>query len=101
MQLFDPGDLGLREAVERELLQRRPAPERERLVQRHERQGRVGSGARLVDELLESMQVELSRFETQKIAGRTGDDQPVHAAAPSRLERAAQVRDVRVKDVRG
>ena len=72
-QLLEAGDLALRERLVRELLQRRPAPERERfselacaLVGRRR--------LRVVEERLRPVHVELARLDAQQVPGRLGDD---------------------------
>ena len=69
--LFQPSDLGRRERQRGDLGQRRPAPERERLVQRRRGLLRVARGQRLatiLDAPLEALDIELARSHPQPVA---------------------------------
>ena len=58
-QLLQPRDLGLEGRLVGQVGERRPAPQRERLVQQRRRGGRVGGRAALGRESLEAEEVEL------------------------------------------
>ena len=60
-KLLEAGDLGLGEALERELAERRPAPERERF-----------GVPTLPVQALEALEVELSLVDPEQIAGSLG-----------------------------
>ena len=92
-------DLGLRERLEREVGQRRAAPQRRRLAQTGRRLlGTAGreQAAPLFDEPLEPVGVELSRPDAELVA-RCGRDQDV-GVVPKRL---AQARDVHLHGLHG
>ena len=72
-QLFEPRDLALRERLEGEIRQRRPAPQRQRLLV-----------ALLGDQPLEAMEIELLVADPEQVAGRPRL-QPVVAQQPPQL----------------
>ena len=69
-QLLEPRDLALRERLEREVRQRRPPPQRQRLVV-----------TLLLEQPLESMQVELAVVDPEHVARRPRLD-PIVAQQP-------------------
>ena len=86
-QLLQAGDLALAERLEREVGQRRAAPQRERLAQRPRGRPPIWSRARRGEEPLEAVQVERVRPEPQLVARRPRHDDPVPVAVPGGLER--------------
>jgi hypothetical protein len=84
-ELFDPLDLAAGEVVVGDLVERRAAPERERLRQRLR--------TPVVDRALETVGVELARLDAEQVAGLAGDE-PV-------AELLAQERDRVADDLRG
>jgi hypothetical protein len=72
-QLVQPGDLGLSERLVRQVGERRPPPQIESVAQQLRRR-RGSCAAGLGDELLEALEVELTRLEAQDVAGRARDD---------------------------
>ena len=91
--LFQPRDRRLRERVVGEVCKRRPAPQRERLVQPVRGSLRIRS-RRLVAQPLEAVEVEPAGLDPQRVPGRPRQD---HVGA----ERPAQLRDVDVEALRG
>ena len=85
-QLLQAADLEARERLGGDVVERRPAPQRERLARRA-----VG------DEPLEAPRVDLAGAEPQLIAAAAGDDLRAVAAAPERL---AQLGDVDLHHLR-
>src|SRR5206468_4197228 len=82
-ELVETGDLRLRERLEREIRERRPAPERERLAQLA--RARLGvRAARLRDEPLEPCEVELVLLHPEHVARRPRD-QAVRPEEPAEL----------------
>jgi hypothetical protein len=86
--LLHPRDLGLGESLVREVGERRPAPQRERLAERRRRLLRTRAGG-VRDEPLKAGDVELRRLELDRVAGRAGDE-------PAVAELLAEPRDVDV-----
>ena len=93
-KLLEPRDLGAGELLEGELLERRPAPETQRLPQQRERFLRVVARARLGDERLEAVTVQLAGLQAKQVARRPRDDQPALAARLVGLQQPPQVRHV-------
>jgi hypothetical protein len=73
-RLLEAADLVAGERLEREVLERRPPPERERGAELLCPLARLGPAC-LRGEPLEARQVELLRVDAQEISGRLGDDQ--------------------------
>ena len=73
-RLLEPADLVAGERLEREVLERRPAPERERRAQLLGALARLGA-ASLRGEPLEARQVESLRVDAQDVAGRLREEQ--------------------------
>ena len=72
-QPLEPGDLGAGKGLEGEVVERRPAPECERVgEQRAARAGR--SGARLLEEPLEAQRVDSLGLEREPVPGRLGQE---------------------------
>jgi hypothetical protein len=95
-QLFEPHDLRLREGIEPEVGECRPAPERERSPQRPRRRRGGAAGERLApvgEQLLEALQVDLVGGGAEQVAQRPRDDTALR-------ERSAQTRDGRLERVR-
>src|SRR4051812_4133969 len=72
-QVLEASDLGLREGLERELRQCRPAPEAESFVEDMRRTSGVAACeclAAVGEQTLEGLQIELARLERQQVAGR-------------------------------
>ena len=70
-QLLEPGDLSLRERLERDIGQRRPAPQSERIVEQAPRRRFVAFDAsrpRRPDERLEAPRVDRVRLDHEPIA---------------------------------
>jgi hypothetical protein len=65
-KLFEPRDLALRERLVCEVGERRSLPELERLAER--------VGPTLLDETLESLEVELARLDANGVTGCASDD---------------------------
>ncbi len=87
----ETGDLGCRPALERDVGQRRPPPQRERLVGERQRLGGVPRCPPLTgraQELLEAMGVDLLRCDREPVAAALRDQDL--AGARARLERLAQ-----------
>ena len=76
VQLLEPSNLGLRELLLREVVERRAAPERERFAQERRCLVRARRGRRL-PQALESMQVELAAFDADHVARLLRDDRIV------------------------
>ena len=96
--LLEPRDRGLREGLEREVRERRSAPQRERLPKQPTR---LLSPIRLVkgtpslcEQPLELVEVEAPRLEAELVTGAPRDQQPIPARPPVALERPAQAGDV-------
>ena len=85
-RLLEAADLVAGERLEREVLERRPPPERERGAELLCPFARLGPAC-LRGETFEARQVELLRVDAQQISGRLGDDQ-------LRTDRLSQPRDV-------
>src|SRR5690242_21223298 len=81
-KLVEPADGSLRKGLVREIGERRPAPQSQRLAQLLRRGRRLG-GCRLSDEALEALQVELVAIKREDIPGRTR--QQLRAARSQRL----------------
>ena len=93
--LLQPRDLGLRERLEGELGERRPAPQRQRLAQSGRRVLGLSGGQRLasvLDELLEALRVELTRAHAQAVAGARRLDRRPRCRAPCAAARRAPAR---------
>src|SRR6266511_44706 len=91
-QLLKPRDRVLRERLVGEVGERWPAPERERLAQRLGRLGSIPGAERALaglHELLERVQIELSRLDAEHVAASTRDQVGARRAAV--LERSAQL----------
>jgi hypothetical protein len=73
-QLLQAANLDLREPLVREIGERRPAPECERLAQRPRGRGRVAVAvARLGQQRLEALEVKLARLDAQQVTRRPRD----------------------------
>ena len=91
--LLEPRDLGLRERLERQVAERRPAPQRERLAQEPARVVDLARGqgaSSVVDEGLEAVGVQLAGKDAEAVPGRRGGEDLAVA------ERLAQARHVHV-----
>jgi hypothetical protein len=94
-KLLEPPDLGLGKRLGRELTERRPSAERERLAQPFRRRGMVAAGERFAAfrrKSLELLHVERVMVEQEHVATWPGLDQPV-----GRRQRLPQLRDVDLK----
>ncbi len=83
--LLEPGDLGLREGLEGEIGERRPAPERERLTQEVGGLLRVTAGVRtspFVEQPLEAIEVDAAGLEPERVAGAFCHEEAVCERAP-------------------
>lgn len=98
-ELLDPLDLALSELGERKLVQGRPAPELQRVLEGGERcRGIVVDAAPSPRrEQLEATGIDLAVGDTEDVPGRLGDE---HAVGPGRLEQPAEVRDVALDRLR-
>jgi len=77
-QLIEPGDVALEALLEREVRERRPAPERERVLENPSRIGGPAGGQRrsaLVDRRLEALRVDGAGRDPQLVARRPGHEQ--------------------------
>ena len=92
-QLLEPRDLALREGLVAELLERRAAPELERVAKLRAALAR-GHDLRLLQERLRPVHVQLGRVDANQVAGRLRDD-PVGA------EHLSQLRDEVLERGRG
>ncbi len=81
-KLLEPADRSLRERLVREIGERRPAPQSQRLAQLLRGDRRLG-GRRLPDEALEALQVELVAIKREDIPGGTREQ--LSAALSQRL----------------
>ena len=99
-QLVEPVYLALREVGERELAERRPAPEREGFLERRDCPGRVvvQLAPPLGGEDLEPSCVDCVVGEPEEVSRRLRHE---HSALPGRLEDAAKVGDVALERLRG
>ena len=98
-QIFEPGDLGLRESLVREVGQRRAPPERERPLERRNGALRATGcqlAAPLGDQPLEPVRVQGLRVKLQLVATLTRDEKVSGGTAVLTGERPAQTRDARV-----
>ena len=78
-QAVEPPDLGLGEGLERELGERRSAPEAERVVQGRGRTCGIAGRERIPpfgEQPFEAVQVELGRFDFQQVSGRACQQRP-------------------------
>src|SRR5207247_10756981 len=94
---LEPRDLRLCEGIERKVGERRPAPQCQRLAQELGSLLRVlareGTPA-LVQKLLEAIQVEAARLETERIARALREEEAVVRGLRFAFERSAELRDV-------
>src|SRR4051794_33508549 len=72
-KLLEASELGLQRGLEPEVVEGRPAPERQRLRQLLGGGGRVACRSGLADELAEAVEVELAGLDVQLITRRAGD----------------------------
>ena len=97
-ELFEPPDRICGEALVADICQRRPAPEPDRLRERVRRRLRAPGGelrASTLHELLEPIQVELTRLEAHEIAGRSRHDHARRGPRrTARLDRLSQLRNI-------
>ncbi len=91
VQILQAHDRRLRERLEGEIREGRPAPEPESLAQQPGSGGGIGGGG-LLEETLEASDVELLRVDPDDVAGRDGREERRAGA-----ERLAQPRDARLQ----
>lgn len=100
--LGQPGDVGLRERLEREVRERLPPPKPERRPQRAGSVGRRGGQLvpALLGEALETHRVDPVGVDGKQVSRLTGEQNLAHLAPSSiRLDSAPQVRHVRLERV--
>ena len=102
-QLLQPRDLKLREALVRELRQRRPAPQRQRLIK--QRRGAAETAPshlppRLAHQPLEHKRIDALSIDPQLIPMLPGHDDPTSLLS-SLLERLSKTRDMHLQSFGG